>query len=90
MTKVTPAQLQRAHQAAHLRGTLADAQRWPTLARCLEITAAVIAHPKAGELRPPQAAPPTPPPSDQGQGQQDFFSARRRDFKRACAADHDE
>lgn len=87
MHKPTLPQLAQAHAAARLRGTLADALRSPALTRCLEITAQALARPRAGQLRPPPAAPPTatypstPTPRP---------IPPRCDFKRASAADKDE
>ncbi|APX77309.1 hypothetical protein BUW96_22385 [Achromobacter insolitus] len=79
--------LAQAHDAAHLRGTLAEAMRSPVLARCLEITALALSQPRADRYRPPPAAPPAiPAPTKQS----DQLKTPRPDFKRACAADKDE
>ncbi|MFY3158743.1 hypothetical protein ACOTFR_04935 [Achromobacter xylosoxidans] len=87
MHKPTLPQLAQAHAAARLRGTLADALRSATLARCLEITAQAMTQPRAGQLRPPPAAPPVAirPPSPAPRP-----IPPRCDFKRASAADQDE
>lgn len=86
MFKPTLPQLAQAHAAARLRGTLADALRSPALARCLEITAQAMAHPRVGQLRPPPAAPPTSAHFQANDHQKQLC----RDFKRASAADKDE
>lgn len=86
MQKPTPGQLAHAHAKADLRGTLAEAMRSPLLARCLEITAQALARPRAGQLRPPSAAPPGSP-ALQAPNQ---HKNQCRDFKRASAADKDD
>lgn len=86
MFKPTLPQLAQAHAAARLHGTLADALRSPALARCLEITAQAMAQPRAGQLRPPPAAPPTAAHFQANDHQKQLC----RDFKRASAADKDE
>ncbi|MCH1988935.1 hypothetical protein [Achromobacter xylosoxidans] len=86
MHKPTLPQLAQAHAAARLRGTLADALRSPALARCLEITAQAMTQPRAGQLRPPPAAPPSVSPLQATDHQKQLC----RDFKRASAADKDE
>jgi hypothetical protein len=85
MVKPSPAMLTQAHAAADLRGTLAEAMRSPVLARCLEITALALAHPRAGEFRPPPAAPPLRLPAASTP-----YTTLPRDYKRASAADIDE
>lgn len=86
MNKPTHNDLARAHAAARLRGTLADAMCCPAVARCLEITAVALAVPRAHAVRPPPGAPPKAyeHPAEPKQ------THPRRDFKRACAADNDE
>lgn len=80
------ADLQRAHDASRLVGTLEDAMKWPALARCLEITARILKAEKGDALRPAFnghktkparkiCIPPTAP---------------RGDFKRASAGDIEE
>ena len=85
MLKPTMSQLAHAHGAARLCGTLTDAMQSPTLARCLEITALALAHPRAGEVRPPPAAPPLRLPTASTP-----YTTLPRDYKRASAADSDE
>lgn len=85
MLKPTPGQLAQAHAEAALRGTLDEAMRSPLLARCLEITALALAHPRVGELRPPPAAPPRLLPAARTP-----YTTLPRDHKRASAADIDE
>lgn len=87
MQKPTPALLAQAHCAAGLRGTLADAMRSPALARCLEITALVLAQPRADRYGPPPAAPPL---HAQPSAQPYLTTPPRRDYKRASAADTEE
>lgn len=87
MLKPTMSQLAHAHGAARLRGTLADAMQSPMLARCLKITALVLAQPRADRYGPPPAA---PPPGPKFLAQPDHFTPPRRDIKRASAGDEDE
>ncbi len=87
MPKLTPALLAKAHAAARLRGTLADALRSPVLARCLEITALALAQPRADRYRPPPAAPPPPAQSPTRSHQ---LKRPRCDIKRASAGDKEE
>lgn len=87
MLKPSPAMLAQAHDAAHLRGTLAEAMRSPVLAHCLEITALALSQPRAGRNRPPPAAPPASP---NFLAHPDQFTPPRRDIKRASAGDEDE
>ncbi|MFU1906022.1 hypothetical protein ACLRAJ_08385 [Bordetella avium] len=86
----TPAQLARAHAAARLRGTLADALRSPVLARCLEITAEALAtnlvqrgapHPQPAALQPAVPVLPVSPRIK--------LTQPRRDVKRESAGDMD-
>lgn len=85
MQKPTPEQLAQAHAESGLRGTLTDAMRSPVLARCLEITALAMAHPRADRYRPPPAAPPRRLAADRTP-----YTTLPRDYKRASAADTDE
>ncbi len=77
------ADLQKAHDAAALRGTLDEALQIPLLARCLEITARALAHRAAHAVPKPRVAP------RQAEGRK-VGKASGKDFKRACAADLDE
>lgn len=81
------ADLQRAHDAAALRGTLDEALQSPLLTRCLEITARALSQPRADRYRPPPAAPPA---QSQILAHPDHFTPPRRDIKRASAGDKDE
>ncbi|QKH37302.1 hypothetical protein FOC84_21125 [Achromobacter pestifer] len=85
MVKPSPAMLAQAHAAADLHGSLAEAMRSPVLARCLEITALALAHPRAGEVRPPPAAPPL-----RLSAARSPYTKLPRDYKRASAADTEE
>ena len=76
------ADLQKAHDAAELRGTLDEALQCPLLKRCLEITARALSQqadnaPAAGAPMRWAARPSQHP------------AAPRPDFKRASAADMD-
>lgn len=78
------ADLQRAHAAAHLRGTLEEALQCPLLRRCLELTArALAAAPRLDHL--PEASVPASLPQPHPKPN----ATPRPDFKRACAADLD-
>jgi len=78
------ADLQRAHAAAKLRGTLEEALQCPLLRRCLEITAhALVAVPCLDHL--PEAS----EPASLSQRHPKPNAAPRPDFKRVCAADLD-
>lgn len=78
------ADLERAHRAAGLRGTLAEALSQPPLARCLHITAAVLA---AAPTRPAPAVQPVRRPRP---ASPDYCQPKCRDLKRAGAADKDD
>jgi hypothetical protein len=78
------ADLQKAHDAAELRGTLDEALLCPLLKRCLEITARALLH-QADTVPPPAAGAPTRWPTRPFK----HPSAPRPDFKRASAADVD-
>lgn len=81
------ADLQKAHDAAALRGTLDEALQSPLLTRCLEITALALSQPRADRYHPPPAAPPA---QSQILAHPDHFTPPRRDIKRASAGDKDE
>ncbi|MNV35825.1 hypothetical protein D3C71_1272860 [compost metagenome] len=88
MHKPTPRELAQAHAIARLRGTVADALRWPALARCLEITAEAMRSPRHGALSPPAAGPPQQTATRPTEAP--TTTQPRRDYKRLCAADNDE
>lgn len=78
------ADLQKAHDAADLRGTLDEALQSPLLTRCLEITARALAG-RADSSPTPAAGAPMGRPARPSQ----HSAALRPDFKRASAADVD-
>lgn len=77
------AQLQKAHAAAALRGTLDEALQYPLLRRCLEITAQAMAH---GAIPHTNAETKSPASAAHASASR---AACRPDFKRASAADLD-
>ncbi len=75
--------LQQAHDAADLRGTLDEALRHPLLRRCLEITARALQSQTTNtESKPAVVLYPF-------KGRK-ALTAPAKDFKRACAGDLDE
>lgn len=77
------ADLQQAHDAADLRGTLDEALRHPLLRRCLEITARALESQTVNTESKPVVVP------RQIHGRKEA-TAPAKDFKRACAGDLDE
>ena len=77
------AQLQKAHAAAALRGTLDEALQSPLLRRCLEITAHALAHSAPFHTNVEASSPVHAASASISR------AACRPDFKRASAADLD-